>query len=295
MVGNIDDRTSGDAIRRSVVLGGGSIYGTAWMAGLATELRRRGIDLSASDSIVGTSAGASVGAMLVTGRDLDSLAESPFLDGVTVSYPPRKPELTAAVFSVLFDRNADRDVARRKVGQLVMAEEPAEPELIEQATWFIGGDAWPDGRLQVVVVDAESGQRRIWNSDSGIALTTATVASRAFPGTFPPVVVDNRYYIDGGVWSATNADIAADADVVLVIEPLAYQWPREPLRAELAGTAADAVVHFVPDAATVEVFKASATNPDVFACWPEAFRAGIRQAEALAEQLAQSAWVSRTS
>lgn len=44
---------------------------------MAAELRRRGIDLGTADSIVGTSAGASVGAMLVTGRDLDSLAESP--------------------------------------------------------------------------------------------------------------------------------------------------------------------------------------------------------------------------
>ncbi|NNH70560.1 patatin-like phospholipase family protein [Nocardia uniformis] len=295
MVGKTVDRTSNETIRRSIVLGGGSIYGTAWMAGLAAELRRRGIDLGAADSIVGTSAGASVGAMLATGRDLDSLANSPFPADVKVSHPPRKPELLAAVFAVLSDRNADREVARRKVGQLAMAEEPARPEHIEPTEWFIGGNAWPDHRLKVIVVDAESGERRIWNSDSGVALTTATVASRALPGAFPPVVVDNRYYIDGGVWSATNADIAADADVVLVIEPLAHQWPREPLRAELAGVPADAVVHFGPDAATIDVFNASAANPDVFACWPEAFRAGIRQADALAEQLARSAWLSPRS
>ncbi|MEU0504257.1 hypothetical protein [Nocardia sp. NPDC005998] len=108
-------------------------------------------------------------------------------------------------------------------------------------------------------------------------------------------MVEDRHYIDGGIWSATNADVAADADLVLVIEPLAYQWPREPLRAELAGVAADAVVHFGPDAATVDVFNAYATNPDVFACWPEAFRAGVRQVDALAEQLARSAWQSPKS
>ncbi|MEU0507404.1 patatin-like phospholipase family protein [Nocardia sp. NPDC005998] len=295
MVGHSGDRMSDETVRRSVVLGGGSVYGTAWMAGLAAELRCRGIDLGAADSIVGTSAGALVGAMLVTGRDLDSLAESPFPPGVTMPPPPQQPELIAGVFSVLLDRKVDRDVARRKVGQMAMAEEPARPEQIEPGEWFIGGNTWPDQRLQVVVVDAESGQRQIWNCDSGVALVTATAASHAFPGAFPPVVVDNRYYIDGGVWSATNADIAADADVVLVIEPLAHRWPREPLRSELAGTAADAVVHFSPDAATIDVFNAFATDPDVVACWPGAFQAGVRQAEALAEQLARSAWQSPRS
>ena len=44
-----------DAARR-LVLGGGGVVGTAWMAGLASGLRHEGVDLADADLIVGTSA-----------------------------------------------------------------------------------------------------------------------------------------------------------------------------------------------------------------------------------------------
>jgi cytochrome P450 len=50
---------------------------TAWMAGLLAGLRREGIDLALADLIVGTSAGAIVGAVLATGQRLDRLAVPP--------------------------------------------------------------------------------------------------------------------------------------------------------------------------------------------------------------------------
>jgi NTE family protein len=100
-----------------------------------------------------------------------------------------------------------------------------------------------------------------------------------------------RYYIDGGVWSGTNADIAAESDVLLVIEPLAHQTPGEHLRAELGEVAADTVIRLRPDAGTIDLFNAFATNPDVLACRPDAFRAGVRQAGFLAGQLANSGWL----
>lgn len=284
------DQPMGGTVRRSVVLGGGGVPGAAWMTGLVAELRHRGIDLGSADSIVGTSAGAIVGAALVTGRDFDSFADFRSPPGTT---PPAavKPELLATAFSLLFDPSLDRDAARRKVGQLVMAEEPAQPRDIEPMEWLVGGHDWSD-RLRIVVVEAESGERRVWGSESGVPLAIAVSASRAFPGAFPPVVVDDRYYIDGGVWSATNADIAADSDVLVVIEPLAHRFPREQLHAELARTSTGTVVQFGPDTAMIDVFNTFATNPDVLASWPEAFRQGVRQADSLAEQLASSAWLS---
>jgi hypothetical protein len=45
----------------ALVPGPGGPAGAAWMAGLAEELRREGVDLGAPDLIVGTSAGAIVG------------------------------------------------------------------------------------------------------------------------------------------------------------------------------------------------------------------------------------------
>ena len=61
----------------AVVLGPGGPVGTAWLAGLAAGLRREGVDLGAADLIVGTSAGAIVGAILASGGDLGRLAALP--------------------------------------------------------------------------------------------------------------------------------------------------------------------------------------------------------------------------
>lgn len=52
-------------------------------------------------------------------------------------------------------------------------------------------------------------------------LADLVAASSAVPGLFPPHRIDGRLYIDGGMWSATSVDAAADADHVIVIAPLA--------------------------------------------------------------------------
>ncbi|MFE6171375.1 patatin-like phospholipase family protein [Streptomyces sp. NPDC056464] len=46
----------------AVVLGGGGAVGIGWQAGLLTGLAEGGCDLSGADLVVGTSAGALVGA-----------------------------------------------------------------------------------------------------------------------------------------------------------------------------------------------------------------------------------------
>jgi len=60
------------AISRALVLGGGGAVGRAWQTGLAASLIRAGINLPAADAIIGTSAGASVGARIALGMDLST-------------------------------------------------------------------------------------------------------------------------------------------------------------------------------------------------------------------------------
>jgi NTE family protein len=40
------------------------------------------------------------------------------------------------------------------------------------------------------------------------------------PGIWPPVTIEDRRYIDGGMRSGSNADLAADCHDVLVISPM---------------------------------------------------------------------------
>jgi predicted acylesterase/phospholipase RssA len=52
-------------------------------------------------------------------------------------------------------------------------------------------------------------------------LADLVAASSAVPGLLPPHRIDGRLYVDGGMWSATSVDAAADAEHVIVVAPLA--------------------------------------------------------------------------
>src|SRR5271165_5764850 len=54
---------------RALVLGGGGPVGIGWESGLAAGLAGKGVEIAAADAIVGTSAGAFVGAQLALGLD----------------------------------------------------------------------------------------------------------------------------------------------------------------------------------------------------------------------------------
>jgi predicted acylesterase/phospholipase RssA len=59
---------------RALVLGGGGAVGVGWQTGLLTGLREAGVDLAGAESIVGTSAGALVGALLAVRSPMRSPA-----------------------------------------------------------------------------------------------------------------------------------------------------------------------------------------------------------------------------
>ena len=100
----------------AVVLGPGGPVGTAWMAGLAAGLRNEGVDLGAAGLIVGTSAGAIVGAILASGGDLGRLAALPATadPGGRVRNDPDK---LAEVFATLGDPGLERAEALRRAGR----------------------------------------------------------------------------------------------------------------------------------------------------------------------------------
>jgi predicted acylesterase/phospholipase RssA len=52
-------------------------------------------------------------------------------------------------------------------------------------------------------------------------LADLVAASSAVPGLLPPHRIEGRLYVDGGMWSATSVDAAAEADQVIVVAPMA--------------------------------------------------------------------------
>jgi NTE family protein len=95
--------------------------------------------------------------------------------------------------------------------------------------------------------------------------------------------------MDGGIGSATNADVSTGADVLVLLEPLAHLFPREPLQRELAAAGAGTVIAISPDHAALEAFGADLGD---WAAWQPAREAGIRQAAATAERV-QAAWSTK--
>lgn len=277
---------------RALVLGPGGPVGTAWMAGLASGLRRSGVDLGEADLIVGTSAGAIVGALLATGQDLDRLAAPARQSGPAAPRRGVDAALMGSVFAVLGEPGLEPSEARRRVGRIALdnADTGAEQTLLAGRGALIGADTWPDRRLLVTAVESATGEPVVWDRTSGVPLVHAVAASSAFPGVEPPVAVQERRYMDGALRSGTNADLAAGARTLVVVEPQAHLSPPERLQQQLAVVGAQTVVTIGPDPEAALAF-----GPDLnaHANWEPAFQTGLRQAAATIEQL-RTVWNTGT-
>jgi NTE family protein len=85
------------------------------------------------------------------------------------------------------------------------------------------GTRWPAG-LRICAVRRSDGARVVFGrpGDPTARLAPAVLASCAIPGYFQPVTIDGIEYVDGGVHSATNADVlrAEGLDVVVVVSSM---------------------------------------------------------------------------
>lgn len=198
------------------------------------------------------------------------------------------PERMGRVFAVLGDRGLEPGEARRRVGRLALdsVDPEAEAALIAGRADLIGADAWPERRLLITAVDATTGEPVVWDRDSGVPLVPAVAASSAFPGAAPPVAIDGRRYMDGALRAGPNADLAAGARTLVVVDPSAHLFAREPLDRQPAAVAADTVVTISPDAASV---RALGSDMGDLAAWEPAYQAGLRQAGEIDAEL-RSAW-----
>ena len=72
----------------------------------------------------------------------------------------------------------------------------------------------------VTAVDAHTGELAAFDRDSGVDLVDAVTASTALPGLVPTHNINGTHYIDGGVRSTDNADLASGYANVVVLSPL---------------------------------------------------------------------------
>jgi NTE family protein len=208
-----------------LVLGGGGVLGEAWINGLLSGIEdATGFDLRRCEYFVGTSAGSIVAARLIagerperpaptgtalqrTGGEADTPPANPALEiarragawAMAMSSPLAPAALGASAPGGALLRAAALRVVPRPRGRLTALRDQVDRS-----------GAQFDGRLRVVTVDRRSGRRVVFGRPGAPRATVgqAVAASCTVPWLFEPVRIGDRDYVDGGVWSPTNLDVA---------------------------------------------------------------------------------------
>lgn len=270
--------------RRALVLGGGGITGIAWELGVLTGLAREGVDLTGADVVIGTSAGSFVGAQLRSGLTLEELYDAQLA-------PPQR-EIGGRLARTALLRlvppyvvPGNESTKLRRVGTVALATQPpgsTDREAIIRAG--LPSHEWPyDTDLRITAIEAETGRFTVFDRDSGVELAAAVAASCAVPTVWPPVAIDGRHYVDGGMRSTANVDLAAGSDRVVVLAPLPRAFSRRTsIRAQLREVSPKEWSVVVPDAPALADFGKNLLDT---ARRADAARAGLRQAAGLVEEL----------
>jgi NTE family protein len=222
----------------ALVLGGGGIAGAAWHGAVLAALHEAGWDPRGADLVVGTSAGANVAAVLRLGVPPADLVAGPLgrplsaagaahlaRSGGPVDLPAPRLGLARPVAPRLALRSMSRPWRFRPflavAGLLPTGQVPTA--LIGDRIRATHDDPWPDRPTWICAVRMPEGRLEVFGRDVTDAdLATAVEASSAIPGYFAPVVHRGATYVDGGVHSPTNADLAVGLgfDIVVVSSPM---------------------------------------------------------------------------
>jgi NTE family protein len=206
--------------RFALVLGAGGHAAIAWETGVLAGMADAGVHVCDADVIVGTSAGSLVGAQITSDVTLDELFQRQ-VD------PDRQTKESAPPVDFIRWRDdfmraregpGDAIAVLKRFGALALqVPADAKGERRNVIAARLPSPSWPERSLLITAVDAESGARRVFDRSSGIDLIDAVTASAAVPGIWPAVALGGRRYMDGGVYSIDNADLAAGCERVLIL------------------------------------------------------------------------------
>ncbi|HXR29280.1 MAG TPA: patatin-like phospholipase family protein [Solirubrobacteraceae bacterium] len=241
--------------RVGLVLGAGGVLGGAWLTGaLHAIARETGWDPGSSEHVVGTSAGAMIGALLAcgvppwfmvahsAGEEIDGLHDA---RGVAASEADRSAGMGFRLHGGLPSlgpaswRLAAASLARpyrHSPAALVAGWLPHGPfstEPLKDTIRRACEEDWaPHPNYWAIAVDYRTGARvALGAADAPPAqLPDAVAASCAIPGFFRAVEIDGRPYVDGGVHSASNLDVLAghDLDLVIALNPMSSLHVADP-------------------------------------------------------------------
>jgi NTE family protein len=237
--------------------------------------------VTGADLVIGTSAGATVAAQLGSGLPLDDLYArqvDPALQSAEIAAQVNLDTFAAEYGKYLKDAASPQE-ALRAAGAFALAA-PTVPEAARRAVIItrLPSHDWAARRIKLVAIDCATGATAVFDSASGVSLVDAVAASCAVPGIWPPVTIGGRRYMDGGVRSSDNADLAQGAARIVVVSPLGLDSPLPtpmPLRTVVASLREGGahVTVLSPDDASRSAIGANALDPATRAPVAEAGRA----------------------
>ena len=215
----------------ALVLGGGGAAGNAWEIGVIAGLAEAGLDMTeAADLVIGTSSGSTTAVQVRSGIQAAELLASVLSPpvqpvGQNRERPPSLP--MAMVFERMRAIGAAATSAadlQRAMGAFGLESDSILGPGAEQRRAIVAArlprSEWPDRPMIVVAVNAHTGDLAAFDGESGVELVDAVTASTALPGLVPTVSINGARYIDGGVRSPDNADLASGYAHVVVLSPL---------------------------------------------------------------------------
>ncbi|PWK88230.1 NTE family protein [Lentzea atacamensis] len=266
--------------KRALVLGGGGVTGIAWETGILHGLAEAGVDLTDADLFVGTSAGSVVATQLAGGVPLADLYAGQLLppDG---EIPARLTTWMLVRYALSYVMPGSPARKRARLGRAaVKARTPSEESRLEVFKHRLSIQDWPDRPLKVTAVDTADGRFVAFDRDSGVPLVKAVASSCAVPLVWPPVTIDGHRYMDGGMRSAANVDLAAGCSRVVVVAPLTRAASRAATPGAQAARLGVPSVVVSPDRAALAAIGPNLLDP---ARRRPAAEAGRKQAASIAE------------
>jgi NTE family protein len=264
--------------QRALILAGGGPVGEAWESGIIVGLKEQGVDVSNADLIIGTSAGSIVGARLASGMRFDELIAAALASSAgpppeasdEAPGPPPDLSFLAAKLREMASPNVSLQLIYTQIGEWALKAHPVVSEAGFVASYRrrFPNDKWPSHTYRCVAIDASDGSLKVWDHTSGVPTALAVASSCALPGVFAPVTISGHRYMDGGVRSVTNADLARGCQTALILaptsgleDPIARDFTR-PLAAEMRLLRTDGceVELIAPDAAGIRAFGQSVSD-----------------------------------